>query len=165
VGQLVQNLFPTFTKRVIIGWKLSKLSSIALLAVVWQAYDGAFSTGAFTSVKGSNIIFIVFISIALFGLFNCIAFLSSIIWLSKEDTIAVCYCAPAKSVAILVPVSLTLFKGLDPVLQSKLQVPIVIYQGLQVVGGSLLIHPFRHWIEKDARSSNSTELELETGAT
>lgn len=159
MGQLVQNFFPTFTKRVIVGWKLNKLSSVALLAVVWQAYDGAFSTGAFTSVKGSNIIFIVFISIALFGIFSCIAFLTSICWLSKADTIAVCYCAPAKSVAILVPVSLTLFKGLDPVLLSKLQVPIVIYQGLQIVGGALLIHPFRHWIEKDAKVSASNDLE------
>lgn len=64
LGQIVQRLFPKTTKKVFFDWKLLKLSSIALLTMVWQTFDQAFSSGAFEAVKPSNIIFIVFITIA-----------------------------------------------------------------------------------------------------
>ena len=99
-------------------------------------------------------IFIVFISIALFIIFNAIAFFSSIIWLPKEDTISVCYCVPAKTPALGVPLSMTMFVGLNSVLEAKLQIPMVIYQGLQIVGGTLLIHPLRIWIDRDHQDLN-----------
>jgi sodium/bile acid cotransporter 7 len=149
VGQLVQNFAPKFNEKVIIGWRLKKISPFALLILVWQTYDQAFGTGAFKTVKGDNMIFIVFISIALFIIFNAIAFLSSILWLPKEDTISVCYCVPAKTPALGVPLSMTMFVGLNSVLEAKLQIPMVIYQGLQIVGGTLLIRPLRMWIDRD----------------
>jgi sodium/bile acid cotransporter family protein DUF4137 len=88
---------------VIIGYRLTKISPFALLVVVWQTYDQAFGSHAFNTIKGDNMIFVVFISIALYILFNTIAFLTSIIWLPKEDTISVCYCVPAKSPASRYP--------------------------------------------------------------
>jgi sodium/bile acid cotransporter 7 len=136
------------TKKIMIDYKVIKLGTVMLLIIMWQTYDSAFSSHAFTSVAPDNMIFIVFISIALFMMFNLVAFLTSIPWLPREDVISVCYCTPAKSAAILVPISLTMFSGLDPQLLSKIQIPIVIYLGLQIAGGSILIHPFRRWVSK-----------------
>jgi solute carrier family 10 (sodium/bile acid cotransporter), member 7 len=150
---LVQNLLPKFNQKVIVGWNLKKISPFALLILVWQTYDQAFGTGAFKTVKGDNMIFIVFISIALFIIFNVVAFFSSILWLPKEDTISVCYCVPAKTPALGVPLSMTMFVGLNSVLEAKLQIPMVIYQGLQIVGGTLLIQPLRNWIDRDHQNS------------
>lgn len=62
------------------------------MIIIWQTYDQAFETNAFTSVKGNNMIFIVFISIAFYIIWISVSLLTSLLWLDKEDTIAVAYC-------------------------------------------------------------------------
>jgi sodium/bile acid cotransporter 7 len=127
-GQIIQNLFPKQTKYVFTRFKLSKLGSVCLLVIIWQTYDQAFSSGAFQSVKPSNIIFIVFMSIALFFIFLAVCFFTSILWLPRQDTISVCYCVPAKTPAMGVPLANVMFIGLSAQLESKIQIPMVIYQ-------------------------------------
>lgn len=100
VGQVVQNVFPTQTKKVMSDWKLSKLGSLSLLVIIWQTFDQAFETRAFSSVKGDNMVFIVFISLAFYLLWLAISFWTSILWLPKKDVISVCYCVPAKTPAM-----------------------------------------------------------------
>jgi len=60
------------------------------LIIIWQTYDQAFETDVFTSVKGNNMISVVFDSISV-----CIAWLSvsllTYLWLDKEETVAVAY--------------------------------------------------------------------------
>jgi sodium/bile acid cotransporter 7 len=92
VGQVVRNVFPGPTKKVFVDWKMSKLPSFALLTVIWQTFDQAFRSDAFSSVKPSNIVFIVFISIALYFIWLGICFSTSVVWLPRKDTIACCYC-------------------------------------------------------------------------
>jgi solute carrier family 10 (sodium/bile acid cotransporter), member 7 len=142
---------------VCVDWKLNKLSSFCLLVVIWQTFDQAFSTNAFASVKSSNMIFVVFISIALFLLYFGVSFFTSLLWLSKEDTISICYCVPAKSPIMGVPLATVMFVGLTPILEAKLQIPMVIYQGLQIVAGSILITPFRKWIERTRALAENQE--------
>ena len=111
-------------------------------------------------------VFIVFISIALFVIFLAVCFCSSIFWLPKADTISVCYCVPAKSPALGVPLANVMFIGLSAQLESKIQIPMVIYQGLQIVAGSLLTLAFRWWIHPDEkaaerrRDDGNAEMEL-----
>ncbi|KAF1354548.1 sodium bile acid symporter family protein [Lizonia empirigonia] len=118
VGQVVQYFFARQCKKVFIEWRLMKLSSVALLTLVWQTFDQAFQSNAFESVKKSNIIFIVFICIALYFIWTAICFTAAIIWLPKKDVIAVMYI------------------NISPVEQSKLQIPAIIFQAFQVgIGG------------------------------
>jgi sodium/bile acid cotransporter 7 len=131
-GQIIQNAFPKQTKYVFTRFKLSKLGSFCLLVIIWQTYDQAFSSGAFQSVKPSNIIFIVFISIVLFFIFLAVCFFTSILWLPRQDTISVCYCVPAKTPAMGVPLANVMFIGLSAQLESKIQIPMVIYQVRQM---------------------------------
>ncbi|KAF2429740.1 hypothetical protein EJ08DRAFT_590367 [Tothia fuscella] len=153
VGQMIQNLFPTQTSHIFTKYKLNKLGSICLLVVIWSTYDQSFSTGAFTSVKPSNVIFVVFISIALLILLLTTCFTLSMLWLPKADTISVCYCVPAKTPAMGVPLAHVMFVGISAQLESKIQIPLVIYQGLQIVGGSLLTVFFRRWIERQEEAA------------
>jgi solute carrier family 10 (sodium/bile acid cotransporter), member 7 len=150
-------VFPKFTKRYIVDLKITKLSPLCLLVVVWQIYDQAFSSRAFETVKADNIIFIVFISIALFMVLNGIAFLTSIVWLKREDVVSVCYCVPAKSPAMGVPLAMTMFVGLEPALQAKLQLPMAIYQALQIVGGTILVPVFKRWVENGKKRLEEQE--------
>lgn len=149
MGQIIQNLFPVSTQRIFAKLKLAKIGSICLVIIIWSAYDQAFQTGAFSSVKSDNMIFIVFISVALFAIYLAICFFASILWLPKADTIAVVYCVPAKTPAMGIPLAQTMFAGLSPILEAKIQIPMVIYQGLQVAAGSLLTLAWRRWIKPD----------------
>ena len=94
-------------------------------------------------------IFVAFISVAFFVLFLALCILASFWWLPKQDTVAVAYCVPAKTPAIGIPLSTVLFVGLSRTTQAKIQIPMVIYQGLQVAAGSLLTMAFRRWIQRE----------------
>ena len=157
MGQLIQKLFPQQTKKLFIDWKWNKLSSFSLLVIIWQTFDQAFASGAFTSVKSSNIIFIVGIAVVLFFVWLAVAFILSILWLPKTDTIAVCYCVPAKTPAMGVPLSNVMFVGLTAIQGSKIQIPMVIFQGLQIMAGSLLTIAFRRWIRPDEEKERREE--------
>jgi sodium/bile acid cotransporter 7 len=145
VGQLTRYFFEPACKKVFFDWKLLKSGSLCMLVVIWQTYDGAFASGAFDSVPGDNMIFVVFISIGLFLVYFCVAFFSAILWLPRKDVVAVCYCVPAKGPAMGVPLSTTIFAGMDPVLRSKIQIPIVIFQGLQIACGGALMGATSRW--------------------
>ena len=137
------------------------------MRIVWQTYDGPFATGAFDSVKETNIIFQAFVSIAFYALWTVISLSLSLLWLSKEDATAVEYIVPAKTPAIGVPLSQAMFAGLPPLIASKLQIPMVIFQGLQVAAESLLTLAFCEWIgdgreevERHASQSTSEESDV-----
>jgi len=145
VGQVIQNLFPKPVQK-LKDWNINKLGAFALLAVIWQTFDQAFAAGAFTSVKSSNMIFLVFISVAFFLLWLAITFGVGIMWLKREDVVSTCFCIPAKTPAMGVPLATVMFVGLSSLEGAKLQIPIVIYQGLQIVFSSFLTYVFRKWI-------------------
>ncbi|KAE8163050.1 putative sodium bile acid cotransporter [Aspergillus tamarii] len=130
-GQIVVSVFPRLVKIVFIEWKMNKLSSFALLIVIWSTYDGAFESDAFSGVQSDNMVFVVFILIALFLVWIAIAILVSWLWLSREDTIAVAYLVPTKTPAMGVPITTIMFLGLSEAAQSRVQLPMVIYQGVQ----------------------------------
>lgn len=148
VGQVVQNVFPKTTEKVFKKWKLNKIGSFCLLTVLWSAYDQAFATKAFSSVPANNIVFIVFISIGLFVIWWVIAFFTAVLWLGRKDVVSVCYCVPAKTPAMGIPIIITLWVGLLDIEQSKLQLPMVIYQGFQITAGSILTIFFRRWVAR-----------------
>ncbi|KAL9616715.1 MAG: hypothetical protein Q9160_008436 [Pyrenula sp. 1 TL-2023] len=159
VGQTIRNLFPEATQKVFAKLKMNKIGSICLVVIIWSAYDQAFQTGAFTSVKSDNMIFVVFISVALFALYLAICFYASILWLSRADTISVVYCVPAKTPAMGIPLTQTMFTGLSSIVEAKIQIPMVIYQGIQVAAGSLLTIAWRKWIESEKeRNSRNKDL-------
>lgn len=113
---------------------------------MWSAFDGAYATGAFDDIETSNVLFLVIISIALYAIWTLISIALSIPWLNRQDTVAVAYTVPAKTTSIGVPLSEAIFKGLPPMLLAKFQIPIVIFQGLQVAFGSVLTGFFHRWI-------------------
>ncbi|KAI8937959.1 hypothetical protein NX059_005641 [Plenodomus lindquistii] len=149
VGQVVQYLYPKQVKKVFFDWKMLKLSSIALLTLVWQTFDQAFQSGAFKAVKHSNIIFIVFIAIALYFVWLAICFTASILWLPKRDVIACCYCCPAKALAMVVPLTSVMYINISPVDQSKMQIPAIMFQAFQVGIGGIMTISFRKWIRSE----------------
>lgn len=157
VGQIVQQIFPKQTKKIFFDWKLIKLSSFALLTLVWQTFDQAFQSGAFEQVKPSNIVFIVFMSISLYFIWLAICFVASAFWLPKKDVIACCYCCPAKALAMIVPLSSVMYINVSPIEQSKMQIPAIMFQAFQVGIGGILTIVFRRWIRPEEQREQAEE--------
>jgi sodium/bile acid cotransporter 7 len=159
IGQIVQYLFPKVIKKVFFDWKLMKLSSFALLTLVWQTFDQAFRSGAFDAVKPSNMVFVVFTDIALYFIWLVICFAAANVWLPRKDVIACCYCAPAKALGMIVPLSAVMYINISPIDQSKMQIPAIIFQVIQVAIGGLSTIGFRRWMrpveEREAREKNA----------
>ncbi|EAW08584.1 bile acid:sodium symporter family protein [Aspergillus clavatus NRRL 1] len=145
VGQLVVKLFPNLVRKVLVEWKVSKISSCALLVLIWSTYDGAFASNAFGNIPSNNMIFTVFILVALFFVWITIAFVVSQIWLSREDTIAVAYLVSTKTPAMGVPLTTIMFAGLTAAEQSRTRLPMVIFQAIQISGSSVLTILLRKW--------------------
>lgn len=164
VGQVVQYFVPRACKKVFVEWRLMKLSSVALLTLVWQTFDQAFESRAFESVKKSNIVFIVFISAVLYFLWTALCFTASMVWLPKKDVIACCYCCPAKALAMVVPLTSVMYINISPVEQSKMQIPAIIFQAFQVGIGGLMTIAFRRWIRSEEEKEEAEKAEKADGA-
>ncbi|KAF4957563.1 hypothetical protein FGADI_3031 [Fusarium gaditjirri] len=107
VGQAVRWRWEDRTVKVLNTLKLAKVSTLCLVLLVWTTFSGAFGTGALKDLSTSNVLFLVFMNVALYALFTAICFFLarppdrfartvSSSWLrhvfkrmSKEQTIAV----------------------------------------------------------------------------
>jgi solute carrier family 10 (sodium/bile acid cotransporter), member 7 len=105
----------------------------------------------------SNILLITLLPIPLYVLFTALSIVASIPWLSPADTVSVCYCVPAKTPAMGIPLANVMYIGLDPKLQSMIQVPMVVYQGIQILGGSLCVGGFRRWVRRREKGKEGME--------
>lgn len=151
VGQALQNAAPATVKRAMDPrYRLAKLASLCLLVIIWSAYDRAFASRTFATVPGTNMALVVALSVAFYALWLVLSVvLARALGFSKRDTIAIAYCAPAKTPAMGVPLAGAMFVGLDAATASKLQIPLVIFQGLQIAAGSIVTVPFRRWAREE----------------
>ena len=147
VGQVVRYLFPEAVQKVFVDWKLIKIGSFGMLTLLWQTFDHAFATGAFSTAKTSNIVFIVFITIVNYAVWLIVSFLLSILWLDRKDTVSVAMTAPAKTLALGMPLSFLMFEGIGALDEAKIQVPMLIFQVLQMGLASLSTLGFRRWVD------------------
>ena len=137
---------------------MSRMSSFALLVIIWDTYDGAFASHAFADLKSSNMVFLVIVLIALFLFWITTAIFISWLWLIREDSIAVAYLVPTKTPAMGVPLITIMFAGLSGAAQSRMRLPMVIYQGIQTSLSSLLTIPLRRWQAKEEEAQQTADV-------
>jgi sodium/bile acid cotransporter 7 len=145
VGQVVRWFFEKQCEVIFKKWKMGKIGSLCMLVILWSTYDQAFRSQAFESVKASNMIFVVFVLLLLWLVYFGIAFGGSWKWYCRKDIISITYCVAAKGPAFGVPLSNAIFHDIGLGLQSKIQIPIVIYAAIQMAFGSGLVVLFRRW--------------------
>ncbi|PIA98706.1 putative membrane protein [Cercospora beticola] len=153
-GQIARYFFPNLCQKIFKQNPIMKrISSLAMLVIIWSTYDQAFASGAFDTVKASNKIFLVFILLAIWLVYLGISVTASLPLFEKKDIAAIAYCVTGKGPATGIPLSISIFEGLDLVLESKLQIPVVIYQSLSIGFGTMIIPVLRRWIARDERMS------------
>ncbi|KAK9464465.1 putative sodium bile acid cotransporter [Lipomyces arxii] len=155
VGQVVQFFFSTQTKYVLTKFKLAKVGSFCLLLLIWHSFSNSFAANAFNQVSHASVIMVCFLNVGLYLLFTVICFLAARFPLlpekyhfSKQDTIAIMLCGAAKTVALGVPLINAQY-GRSPDLVGLVAIPLVLYQGEQILVAQILVPIFRRWVQPE----------------
>ncbi|KAL5360121.1 putative sodium bile acid cotransporter [Aspergillus floccosus] len=177
VGQAVRWSWPEATARVVERARLAKVGSFCMLLLVWSTFSSCFATGALQSLAAESIAFVVCFNV---GLYLCLTGVSFGLcrlpelggggkarrWVKHafrpvppEETIAVCFCAPAKSTSLGIPLLYAMWAPLDLLVKAKTSVPVLLYTTEQICVAHVLVQVFRRW---RARMDNKREEESET---
>ncbi|KAH6964032.1 hypothetical protein HG530_003281 [Fusarium avenaceum] len=176
VGQAIRWKWEERTVKVLKALKLAKVSTLCLVLLVWTTFSGAFGTGALKDLSTSNVLFLVFMNVGLYALFTVICFLlarppesmvrlASSSWLgsvfkrmSKEQTIAVCFCGAAKTTSLGIPLVSSMWARADDLTRAYIQIPVLLYTIEQVFMAQGLVYVFR-W---HMRRGNKQHIDEET---
>ena len=141
---------------------LRNLVVVHILVILWSTYDQAFSSGAFSHLNVPSVVFLVLTLIGIWMAWFCLGFgLSALLRYPRKDVIAITYCVAAKGPAIGVPLVDRIWETMDLEMKSKIQVPIAIYQTMQIAFGGLMVGLLRKWIERgDVKTVGGDEEEL-----
>ncbi|KAJ6024188.1 hypothetical protein N7540_004985 [Penicillium herquei] len=160
VGQIVRWTWPDRVAWVLQKTKLPKLASVCMLLLVWTTFSSCFATGALQEMDTQTIVFVALFNIALYIFLTGICFicsrpprfLLSKPWseaifkpLSPKETIAACFCGPAKSTALGIPLLYAMWAPLDLYLKAQTSVPVLLYTTEQICVAHLFVQVFRKW--------------------
>ncbi|KAL6231951.1 hypothetical protein BDW75DRAFT_30053 [Aspergillus navahoensis] len=165
VGQLVRFLWSKQTGHIIQKYKIAKLGSFCLLLMIWSTFSSCFATGALQGLSTGSIIFVVLFNIALYVFLTVVCFAISrppqhlcsrttfgrwqiLKQMSVEETIAVCFCGPAKSTALGIPLLYAMWTPVDLYTKAKTSVPVLLYTTEQLFVAHFFIHAFMWWKQR-----------------
>ncbi|KAL2864458.1 uncharacterized protein BJX67DRAFT_220375 [Aspergillus lucknowensis] len=165
VGQLVRFLWSERTAHVIRKYKIAKLGSACMLLMIWTTFSSCFATGALQGLSTESLVFVVLFNIALYIFLTAVCFSlarppqSFCRWttigrwqLFKDippvETIAVCFCGPAKSTALGIPLLYAMWTPLDLFIKARTSVPVLLYTTEQLFVAHFFVHAFRRWTRR-----------------
>lgn len=65
--------------------------------------------------------------------------------ISAEETIAVCFCGPAKSTALGIPLLYAMWTPVDLFVKAKTSVPVLLYTTEQICVAHFFVHVLGKW--------------------
>ncbi|KAF9892430.1 hypothetical protein FE257_001538 [Aspergillus nanangensis] len=156
VGQLVRWTWPEPTKRIVQRFKLPKLGSVCALQTL--------SAQSIAFVVCFNVALYIFLTAVCFVLCRPPRWLGDISpdkhryvrsgakhlfrRISPEETIAVCFCGPAKSTSLGIPLLYAMWTPLDLFIKAKTSIPVLLYTTEQICVAHLFVQLFRRWLER-----------------
>jgi sodium/bile acid cotransporter 7 len=69
--------------------------------------------------------------------------------IGKEETISICFCAPAKTQALGIPLIAAMYASSTDSTRALLQVPMILYTAEQILIGQVLVWLFKRWLAQD----------------
>ncbi|KAI5306209.1 hypothetical protein KEM56_001849 [Ascosphaera pollenicola] len=175
VGQGVRWIFPNAVPKFMAKYKINKLSSICLLLLVWSSFSTCFSTHALEALSDSTVAFTTVMNVALYLFLTAGCFWlarpskwmlpkplepgtkPSVMWkihnaiiqrMPVGETIAICFCGPAKTTGLGIPLLYSMYKDNDMFDNARMSVPVILYTTQQIFAAHFMIHLFHWWGEK-----------------
>lgn len=65
--------------------------------------------------------------------------------IDPEETIAICFCGPAKTTALGIPLLYAMWSSIDLYTKAKTSVPVLLYTTEQVCVAHFMVYIFRRW--------------------
>ncbi|UKZ88284.1 uncharacterized protein TrAFT101_004046 [Trichoderma asperellum] len=180
VGQAVRWWKGDMVAKVLRVTMLGKLPSVCLILLVWTTFSGAFGTGALYKLSKADVIFNVFINIGLYIIFTLICFylarppllfaryinprvtksrlperaqrIFTVKKMSKEQTIAVCFCGAAKTTSLGIPLVTAMWNQADDLTRAFITIPVLLYTIEQVFMAQILVYFFKWYLQRDQKS-------------
>ncbi|KAF7162964.1 hypothetical protein CNMCM5623_008029 [Aspergillus felis] len=159
--QLVRWAWPEQTERMMQTYRISKLGSACLLLIVWMTFSTCFATGALQTLSVQSVLFVVFFNIALYIALTGVCFVLSrppeVLLVNRfgmrrifkritpEETIAVCFCGPAKSTALGIPLLYAMWAPVDLYTKARTSVPVLLYTTEQICIAHFFVHALQRW--------------------
>ena len=157
---------------------------VVLIGFAYRStFSSCFATGALQTLSASSIVFVVLFNIALYMFLTAACFffsrppiiLSSGVsvtvrgkachpfrQMSPQETIAVCFCGPAKSTALGIPLLYAMWGSLDLYIKSKTSVPVLLYTTEQICVAHFFVHMFKWWHRRvDRKSASKSDVECD----
>ncbi|KUI59203.1 hypothetical protein VP1G_06447 [Cytospora mali] len=192
VGQTLRMFFEEKVLWCMQKFYLAKISTFFLCTLVWATFSNAFKTGAIYQLPKGSIIFNVLMNVVLYGLFTAIcftmarpprrlvtAFESPLIekylpravrrivapkQMSREQTIAVCFCGAAKTTSVGIPLVSAMWAQKDDLTRAFVAIPVMLYTMEQVFLAQILVYAFRHYLKRGEAAARKGSLDVERGA-
>lgn len=79
--------------------------------------------------------------------------------MSKEQTIAVCFCGAAKTTSVGIPLVSAMWAQKDELTRAAVAIPVMLYTMEQVFLAQGLVYVFRHYLKRDEVRKESVDLE------
>ncbi|GKT43829.1 uncharacterized protein ColSpa_04010 [Colletotrichum spaethianum] len=169
VGQVVRWFWEKRVEWALRTFYLAKVSTFCLILLVWTTFSAAFKTGALFVTPHASIIFNVFMNVALYALFTLICFyaarppLSACEALSREQTIAVCFCGAAKTTSLGIPLATAMWTSSDDLTRALIQIPVLLYTIEQVFMAQILVYVFKWYLRRAAKAEAEATEDEEGG--
>ncbi|KAF6843318.1 sodium/bile acid cotransporter [Colletotrichum musicola] len=84
--------------------------------------------------------------------------------LSREQTIAVCFCGAAKTTSLGIPLATAMWHQSDDLTRALIQIPVLLYTIEQVFMAQILVYVFKWYLRRGAKADPATEDEEVGGA-
>ncbi|KAJ0136383.1 putative membrane protein, partial [Colletotrichum tanaceti] len=191
VGQVVRWLWEKRVDWALRTFYLAKVSTFCLILLVWTTFSAAFKTGALFATPHASIIFNVFMNVALYMLFTLICFYAArpplaaceavnprvasraapgllrraltVRRLTREQTIAVCFCGAAKTTSLGIPLATAMWTASDDLTRALVQIPVLLYTIEQVFMAQILVYVFKRYLRKAAKAEAEATEDEEVG--
>ncbi|KAI3399853.1 hypothetical protein diail_5364 [Diaporthe ilicicola] len=187
VGQTLRVFFKEKVLWVLDKFCLAKVSTFFLCTLVWSTFSNAFKTGAIMKLPTASILFNVFMNVGLYALFTGVCFVAArpphrlVVafetraaqrymprWvravvapkqMSKEQTVAVCFCGAAKTTSVGIPLVTAMWHAKTDETQATLAIPVLLYTMEQVFLAQMLVYVFRHYLRRGEVHKDSMDME------
>ncbi|KAK9460918.1 SBF-like CPA transporter family-domain-containing protein [Lipomyces oligophaga] len=163
VGQVIQYIFPSQTKWVLATFKLAKVGTFCLLLLIWSSFSNSFAANAFEQVSHASMIMVCFLNVLLYLFYTliCLAlaynpFFPKRFRFSRADTVSICLCGAAKTVALGVPLINSQYSG-QTLKIGLVSIPLVLFQGEQILVAQILVPLFKRWIARGEEKQKTLE--------
>jgi sodium/bile acid cotransporter 7 len=83
--------------------------------------------------------------------------------MKPREVVAVCFCGPAKSTGLGIPLLYSMWAAVDLTHKAKASIPVLLYTTEQVVVAHFLVHWLRRWIERKEALKESSSDSTESG--